>query len=279
MPRRHTVTRPAPDPEISRLKAELSNARETIIDLMPADIRERLHSYTECTTSAQGQRWISDTFRWLADRAPPVPDPHWGEEERGYCPLCGSGGFRPYDRGYQLPTGLAQHFRGYNNAYPCPVMHEVLALARTYWQPIFEAAERQQAAHQAERRQTETVYRFAPGAEPRLPDDVVNSSATPRTAADLLWAEDRLKALGFKRTTDGNCVAWVDERKDCRVYANPLAAGRIDFTVFPKPFPKDSAQHANRPPNSFYLLDRYHIKLEQKYAKRVAEALADRAPS
>lgn len=68
-------------------------------------------------------------------------------------------------------------------------------------------------------------------------------------------------------------ITWIDDRNNRTVYADPRTRGKITFEVWRTPFPNPG--RSPRPSGTFYLLDSYHIKLIDKYAKRVEDALKD----
>ncbi|CRI63251.1 hypothetical protein THIOKS11260008 [Thiocapsa sp. KS1] len=66
-------------------------------------------------------------------------------------------------------------------------------------------------------------------------------------------------------------IAGIDDRDNRTVCADPRVQGKITFEVWRTPLPKPG--NDPRPAGTFYLLDSYHIKLTDNYAKRVEDAL------
>ncbi|KAA6185290.1 hypothetical protein F2Q65_09325 [Thiohalocapsa marina] len=152
-------------------------------------------------------------------------------------------------------------------------MKAVIDQARAEWATYIPAQQAQERQALVKRRKAETIYRISPFAQPQLADVIV-LWAPLRDANQLKTADDRLTSLGFQRTKEGNVVAWIDDRADCIVYANPLAYNRIDFEVWRKPLPELDPRRPPQPVGSFYFLDTYIKNLPGKYASRLAKAMS-----
>jgi hypothetical protein len=126
--------------DIARLKEELHNVRQDIVDLAPPDVQEKLRSYLACTTSGELWEWRRNVTDFVVELAQPIPGAS-PFEERANCPLCRRGGVSPYTPGYKVPGGLELHLRG-NRARPCPIMEAAWRLAREALKP--KLAERPQ---------------------------------------------------------------------------------------------------------------------------------------
>jgi|PlaIllAssembly_1097288.scaffolds.fasta_scaffold1455065_2 hypothetical protein len=82
----------------------------------------------------------------------------------------------------------------------------------------------------AERRRTETLYGLSPAGEPkRLEDDWPLKE--PRSPDRFVFAENRLKALGFNYVAEGKTLSWIDAHADGVVYVDPRQSGRPGFEV------------------------------------------------
>jgi len=266
--------------EIRRLKSDLWTARSAIIDLMPYEISSLLHGYYSCASRAEGFAWVDGVVDTLIERAwlSALPPNMFGEQ-RAMCPLCGRGSSSPFTEGYSLPEGLRRHLVGWGNNR-CIVMETVSKLAYSHWNEKFAEAEgearRVSLAAEVQRRKTEMMYRVSPGNEPKLLDEGCNSWSPARSPEQLIFAEERLKSLGFQSLTDNNIRTWTDEQGDYVVYADPRQAGRIEFEVWRKPLPKRLAHNSRHR----YLAGRFHLRdpwkndLLTKYASRVTQCLA-----
>ena len=195
------------------------------------------------------------------------------------CPLCHGGSYTPYQDGFKLPIGLERHLQGWGHARQCPVLHEIEALAREYWDgkfaPAEAEAERKKAEEKAQRLKTETLYRVEAMEEPVLYEDGVRSwDGGPRTSEELQWAEQRLASLGFTRRQEERVVSWVDDRAEgYMVYADPRTKKRVRFYVYPKPLPRKRRGHRAKR-GYFELLDTLKNDLPGKYSDRLAGGLA-----
>lgn len=127
--------------EIRRLKDELYLARQTIIDLMPENLREILDSYYQIKTTQDWYRWPDQTAEKITALCTHVTDFKMGGyvlESRAKCPLCGDGPQSYYDgqAGFKLPEGLRRHLTGYGRSRECPVFGAARALGRDHYQTM-----------------------------------------------------------------------------------------------------------------------------------------------
>ncbi|MFZ0792006.1 MAG: hypothetical protein WAM94_20525 [Chromatiaceae bacterium] len=268
--------------EISWLKENLHNARSTILDLIPKDMAQLLRSYSRCASREEADNWRYDVIEAIIERATLLPggEGEFFSRRRALCPLCGAGSHHTGEKGYAVPDGLRGHLESRGNVQRCRVMEAAYDLAARDWGTRFAAADQAAKAAKmaklAKRRASETLYRVSPGDEPKLLDEYWHSRET-RSPDQLLWAEDRLKLLGFRCVTEGRIVSWVDEHADYVVYADHRFVGRISFDVWRKPLPKNLSRRGvpERPiPMSLDLLDSFKHDLPGKYAQRLATALA-----
>jgi hypothetical protein len=228
---------------IKRLEHELYQVRQTIIHLMPENIRAILWGYRDCTDRAATHRWEDEAADQLIELAHVLTSEegsYWWE--RAYCPLCRDGSTSPYQSGFAVPEGLRRHLVGWGNVRQCDVTAAVMALARAYWDDKFGAAERAEETEKqalvANRKKTETLYVIDPTGEPQLIDEGLGFLAfgdTARSESELSWAEQRLSDLGFQTSHEGNVRCYTSERGDFVVYADPRVKGKITFSVFKKP--------------------------------------------
>ncbi len=266
---------------IRGLREELYEARRAIIALMPEGVQAILQSYYSCTSRQDGYRWEGEAADSIVALAEPItPEGPSLSSHRAYCPLCGQGSTTPYESGFALPEGLRWHLLGRGQMRQCSVMGAAVRLARDYWHDKFHAIEEEEAAqkraHTAQRKKTETLYRIAPDREPELLDEGLSYGATPRNESELVWAEQRLVALGFQVTCEDNVKSYTDEREDFVVYADPRANGEIRFMVCRKPLPKKSRTPRVRTgyATSFFLKDTWKHDIQGKYEIRLAQAAA-----
>lgn len=266
--------------EVRRLKSDLLMARSAIIEFMPREVASLLRGYYSCASRMEGHAWMNEVIDALVERAlkSASPPDRFGEQ-RAMCPLCGQGSSSPYVEGYLLPEGLRRHLAGWGNTHRCIVMEAVSKLAHDHWNEKFSAAEQEawkaSQAAEAQRRKTETLYRVSLGGEPKLLDDGCYSWSPSRSPEQLVFAEERLKSLGFQCVVDDNVKTWVDERENHVVYADPRQAGRLEFEVWRKPLPKRIVRNSqNRHmAGRFHLLDSWKNDLQKKYADRVTQSL------
>lgn len=264
----------ARDRELQRLQEKLSKTRETVIDLLPPDIRQRVSTYWDCKTHEAARVWEHDFVDWVIDRAEPIPDLQWWEGTRAYCPLCGGSNRSAVynEQGYALPRGLERHLQGLGNAYRCEVVEVILDHAHDYWRTRLGEPRFATEHTRDEHKWSNKTYRTSPFGQPKRLEDV-KPPATPREEFGFRSIDLRLERLGPKRIEDGDIISWVDDRKDSIVYADPLEDGHIIFEVWRKPLPTKRETTRPEPDGRFNLSDRHYFEPEKKYARCIAKAL------
>jgi hypothetical protein len=265
---------------IKRIKEELYEARRIIINLMPEEAQTVLNSYSSCASRKETYGWQYNTAEMIIALAKKLP-PEGGSylSDRAYCPLCGEGSSSPYESGFTFPEGLRRHLVGYGNMHQCNVMEAANRLAGEYWSDRFHAAEKaeqeQKQVLKAQRKISEILYHIAPALAPQLIDEGFFYGTTPRNQSEFDWAEQRLADLGFQITCEANVKSYISEHENWDVYADPRANGEISFTVYRKPFPKQSRTPLIRRGvlNSFNLKDSWKHDIRGKYESRLAKAI------
>lgn len=261
------------DDVVRKLKDELWMARYALLRTLPAELHQLLISYHSCETRKESYRWLDRIAEAILGVAKPLPETiqSWSGP-RGMCPLCGDGSSSPYERGFALPEGLRRHLVGYGNTHQCVFTETAVKLARDDWHNSFrESDEKERMDEQSrfqQRLSTETTYRIEPFGRPRLVDEHIYGSS--RTPEQMDQARIRLEALGFRKIVEANVEAWIDERAEWIVYADPRQSGRVDFSVWKKPLPKrEPARTYKYRIGSFHLLDTWKNDLAAKYASRL----------
>ncbi len=121
--------------ELRVLRDKLSETRNTVIKLMPDDLKNILSSYEECGSRREIARWLEETADKIVEYAKPsIPGceylPGQYLPPRSICPLCGRGADCKYSQGFSLPIGLRRHITGWGTRVSmCPVFKVVEALA------------------------------------------------------------------------------------------------------------------------------------------------------
>lgn len=263
------------DTLIRELKQQLWMARYTLLRTLPKDLHRLLTSYHGCETREESWDWLDRAAEVIVEMAQPLPETlqSWGGE-RGMCPLCGEGSDSYYEHGFKLPEGLRRHLVGYGNTRQCVFTETAHKLALDDWRERFHEAEENERLEREnkkqQRRSTETTYQIDPFGPPKLIDEDVYSRDKARTTEQMLFARKRLEDLGLEKRFESGVEAWVDERANWVVYADPRQPGRIDFTVWKKPLPKRRPVNSyNYRIQSFYLLDSWKNDLKKKYEARL----------
>lgn len=263
------------DALVTELKQQLWMARYALLRTLPEDSRRLLTSYHDCGTREESWHWLDQVAEAIVETARPLPETvqGWGGE-RGMCPLCGEGSDSYCERGFKLPEGLRRHLVGFGNTHQCVFTETAYKLALDDWFNRFhEAEENQRVEREVEkqqRRSTETTYQVDPFGPPKLMDEDVYSWNTARTKEQMLFVRKRLGNLGLKERLESNVEAWVDDRDNWIVYADPRQLGRIDFTVWKKPLPKRQPVNSYKYRiGSFHLLDSWKNDLKKKYEARL----------
>ena len=120
-----------------RLEEELDDARETILQLMPAPARSILESYLRVPTREASYNWATEAAERVVSLVEDVSGSTYEgflvASQRANCPLCGRGADSYEGIGYALPWGLTQHLLGNSRARQCPVFHAARVLARDHF--------------------------------------------------------------------------------------------------------------------------------------------------
>lgn len=268
------------DEKITQLEWKLYQARETILALMPGGVQEILRSYRSCASRDDANQWNHTVVEKIISLAEELPSPRVSFLPRyAKCPLCSSVSMAPFQPGFALPEGLRRHLVGWGNARQCGVFNAVSALAWDCWNGQFSAAEeaerKAKQTHTASRKQSETLYRTAPDLEPSLIDEgAALYGRIPRDAASMVWAEQRLEALGFEIILEGAVKSYLSERGDFVVYADPRALGIIEFAAYKKPLPKLGRRLRVWAFKRFGLQDSWKSDIRGKYESRLAKLMA-----
>jgi hypothetical protein len=258
----------SPEDRIQRLEQDLSNARFTIIQLMPEQLHPLMHGYHRCETHQQYVSWQAEIIEKAIALAVPLEP---ADPPRAVCPLCGSAGHSPFVRGYTLPQGLRRHLWGDSNAIPCSVTYEVFQIANAATMPKRKAnadAELKALEEQfAQRRTQEPLYEISLGRGPLLLDESLGFGALPRTEAELLWAEQRLRELGFQLTCKDRVKRYVFETPRAVVLADPRSRGAISFRLYKQQPAKESSPTFS---HLFSIKDNWKHDLRGKFESRLA---------
>jgi len=261
------------------LKDELYATRRVIIHLMPETIQQLLTGYYSCEYRKDTYQWPDQLADALIEKAEVLP-PSIGSffSDRAYCPLCKRGSLSPYDSGFTVPEGLRRHLLGVGNTNQCSVMKIVLQLAGEHWESKFAASDALEKGKERirieERKRTEQLFRIGPTGEPVLIDEALDWDRKPRTAEELVWAEQRLADIRFQASVDGNSKSYVQDRGDCVVFADPRQAGRIKFVAYKKPLPK-RVQHNLRVKRSWFdFPDSWKHHIRDKYESLFARSVS-----
>jgi hypothetical protein len=273
------------DKKIARLECALYLARSRILELCPERFHDSLQSYRFCKTRAESHRWENEVTEKILDGAELLPEDRHSQifGRRAYCPLCRRGSSSPYEKGFSYPEGLRRHLVGYGRTHACAVMEAVMELARDRWHDQFSAGEAEEeklkAQKQAERRNSEPLYRLGPKDDPVLLDEGflwrgVRQPDGPEFS--LRWAEERLASLGFQMNSDGMTRSYTKSVKhgdrELIVYADPRQVGHISFRVFDPAGPR--RRQLRSPAAAFEIRDSWKNRLDEKVAAGVAAALA-----
>lgn len=275
MPRRPHFSSTS-DEYIKYLEKELDEARETIIELMPDNIKDFLDNYTRCNTEDELYRWERDSVKKvieIASNSPSLSFPELGVRDRAYCPLCGDGDFT-------IPEGMRRHLEGWGNIRKCRVMKAVHSFARDYFSMMSECNikyENQKRINLLEqRKQSEILYLVDPKKKPLLIDENIEPSEEVRDEQELELAEDRLKILGFVITVESKVKKYVNENDDYIVFADPRQREHIEFIIYKKPFPINNKIGSKRlrRVGTFEIQDYWIQDLKSIYDTRLLKAIS-----
>ncbi|TWI06081.1 hypothetical protein IP90_00344 [Luteimonas cucumeris] len=263
------------DELIKKLKSDLWMTRYALLNRAPSAFYQMLSSYLDCGSKEETYPWLDNVAEEVVKHADLLPGSidQWSGA-RAMCPLCGEGANSYYEQGFAYPEGLRRHLVGYGNTHQCVFTDTAMMLARESWTERFaeeEKTRRQENHRQQEaRRKVEALYRIEPFEPPRLLDEDLWYGATTRKAQQMREAFDRLSEMGLKHIIDGAVEAWIDEKDEFVVYADPRQFGRIEFTVWKKPLPKRTPSHAYKYRiGSFHILDTWKNDLKKKYEARL----------
>jgi len=134
--------REKPEDTIKRLENELWTARQTILEILPAELHMLLlNSYSGCKSREETCRWENMVAEKLLDHVKVISYDLQRDRERAYCPLCGSGSQEQDKEGFTLPVGLQHHITGYGSTRKCPVVEQIRYLAKEHWDNEFAEQE------------------------------------------------------------------------------------------------------------------------------------------
>jgi hypothetical protein len=163
------------------------------------------------------------------------------------------------------------------------VLIQVVELAREYWlSRVTEAEERERAEAEAEksqRREREEMFLVDPRSAPQLRDETRYGTVC-RDDESVLWAEARLRQLGFLERRIGRVRQFTKEYGAVVVFADPRELGRVKFVVLRREqVDKPKSRRRWMPDHeSFYLLDSWRNDLSKKLETRVGKAAGGTLP-
>lgn len=267
----------AREPSREDLIEERYRLRRLVLDLVPPSYKDVLTSFYRCQTPEETARWLFKSIKDILELSRPDSlDIRWIDQPRVYCPLCGSGTTALYERGYAYPEGLERHLEGKSNVHACPVVEVAHSAAREYWQSRFadevEAQRREEMERLLARRRDEVSYIVSLGGDPLLSDEYVYHDV--RDAESLLWAEARLKQLGFLLIEEGTTKRYEWEDDSVWAIADPRRSGSITILIYEKPLPKRprSVRPGRHTPVRFELPDRWKNNLSVKFRQAIDHA-------
>lgn len=270
MPRRPLFASTS-DEYIEYLEEELDEARETIIKLMPDNIKEFLDNYTRCDTEDELDSWKWDSVEnviEIASNSPSLSFPELGVRDRAYCPLCGDGDFT-------IPEGMRRHLEGRGNVRKCRVMKAVHSFAKDYFSMKSERKIEYENLIRInlleQRKQTEILYLVDPKKKPLLIDENITPPEEVRNEQGLEFAEERLKNMGFRITIESRVKKYVNEDDIYIVFADPRQQEHIQFIVYKKTFPKNikTGSRKLRYAGTFKIQDYWLNDLKSIYATQL----------
>lgn len=259
-----------------RLEEELYFARLTLLEVLPEQFRECLDSFREISTRRGFLAWESQVIEKVIERTPGGPENDF-VPRRAACPLCKDEGSDPYTTGFKLDEGLRRHLSGWGSTRQCPVIREAFAFAYYCLRDEIAQGERDEAEARelaaAERRRTERLFVVDPSEPPKL----LNESSSGyfrdpkdcRGANELVFAEQRLREIGFEIQTTDRVTTYRFTSGECNVLADPREKGRITFLVYMQNPKRKKTAYLTR---SFHLPDSWKKELSRKFADRLEEA-------
>ena len=251
--------------KIRYLEDELYSARRFIVSQAPARYKDILENLARCRSAAEfhslehsaAEDILTECQSTLSD------DANWNR--RILCPLCGDRPPSAYaEQGFTFPEGLRRHLTGYGNVSQCDVFRACckLVLDSKNYEPLTESIAKN--AKKAERIKTELLYKIEPDGQGQLIDEF---HGTPRTTTELLWAEERIVALGFEIKVEDNTKSYVMEEHDFSIFVDPRQRGTIEFRVFPKWLKKKRLSITDC--EAFDLRDDWKLDLSSKFKTRL----------
>lgn len=234
------------DNEEPALRRLLREANETVLHLLPREVREVIEApYPGLETWSDIYRWESQAIQQVIRSAKPIECSSREFGPRAMCPLCGYGGANFYEDGYALPEGLARHLEGYGKTQQCRVMKAARWLVRDLFGAKARAAEyaedERRKQEQESRSRRETLFQIHPDA----PAELIDAGWGPKPVRDgsqLEWALQRLVSLGFCVTRDDNIITCTRDWGQGIAYADPRRQGAIEVRVFSKIKPRRKAR-------------------------------------
>jgi hypothetical protein len=176
---------------------------------------------------------------------------------------------RPWSnmRGYKVPGGLELHLRRSAIARPCPVMKAAWDLAFEIQGEKFKEEDSRAKERLAAPRKNEPVLLADPLHSPRRTAKA--PCRQPRDSEGMVWAENRLRNLGFNHSVSKNVKRYKLERPKYVVYADPRSQGAIDCVVYEQPLRPKRRSHKCA---TFKIPDEWTDDLEHKFMKSLVEA-------
>lgn len=255
--------------EVERLRREAGDLERALIFLLPKRHRKALVSFQDCATRAETVTWRKGVVDAVVANADIVTDPVRGR--LATCPFCGVGLYEYY---YEFPGELRSHLGDADDPRNCVVMNVIHRIAQGCWDIEFKAHEREDrrrdASTESARKHGTMLYQVHPYERPKLAKDV-SIWRKPRTAARLVWAENRLTELGFETATENNVRSYILKRPDVIVYADPLEEGLIAFYVAKAPLLQGRPSREGLYVSRFHLQDRWRQDLRGKLEQRISD--------
>jgi hypothetical protein len=264
------------DGRIERLEEELYFARRTMLSVLPERHRDCLNAFGSATTRRDLHAWESGVIEKIVEMAEPGPENYFGVR-RAPCPLCKGEGSDPYTVGFKLDEGLKRHLSGWGNTRQCAVTREAFAYASYCLRDkIFESERAETEANErtlVKRRKSERLFITDPSQSPRLSNESLagyfDDPNDYRDTDGMVFAEQRLRALGFEIETKGRVTTYKFTSDELIVFADPRKKGRITFLVFIEHPKRNKRDYFT---TSFYLLDSWKNELPRKFMDHLEHA-------
>jgi hypothetical protein len=257
---------------LRRLETDLQNTRDTVLGFLPKDLKSLFKNYWHCKDSQQINEWMKSFLNKVMEVATPEGNPAknevlvYDQRPRVLCPLCGCGSHNVVlQEGFLLPDGLMMHLTGEKNARQCRVMEAIMPLTDDHFQAIQLAETKAQNEESERRKSVEKLYQVAFSDQPVLIDECLYGKC-PRNEHELIWAEQRLRELGFQLVVEGRVTKYSIERQDFFVLADPRSNGEILFRAYRMPLPKRGRGKLIR---TFSIQDKWKTDLNKKFEMRL----------